>query len=385
MATKNAVRVKDLSKTFKGSDSKVTHAIDSISFDIAEGEFFTLLGPSGCGKTTTLRSVAGLEQPDGGSIEIGGELVYSQESRTYIPANRRQIGMVFQSYAIWPHMSVFENVAFPLRSRGVGQPEISETVGRALRMVGLEDFGGRSATQLSGGQQQRVALARASVTSKTLLILDEPLSNLDASLRDQMRTELRDIQEKTGTTTLYVTHDQEEALELSDRICVMNKGSILEIGTPQELYRNPKHLFTADFLGDMELWPCTIVSSDSERVVVDSPIGRVEVRNRGALVTGEKTILAIRPEFMTITLKEPRKHDSASRALNRVDGVVRESHFGGKLVRYVVQVGELMVRVKALSQEIHTPGTDVELYLPTELCLIMEGDADNSVPGGHVE
>jgi len=225
------------------------NAVDQVSFSIESGEIFTLLGPSGCGKTTTLRLVAGLEEPDGGEILINGRAVAAPQRGLFVPPEKRQLGMVFQSYAIWPHLTVFENVAFPLRVRGEPAEILRARVQKALDSVGLAGLAERGATQLSGGQQQRVALARALVYEPAILLLDEPLSNLDAKLREQMRFELRALQTRLQLTVLYVTHDQTEAMTLSDRVAVVNAGRFEQIGTPEEVYEKPASAFVGDFLG----------------------------------------------------------------------------------------------------------------------------------------
>ncbi|HXG51171.1 MAG TPA: ABC transporter ATP-binding protein [candidate division Zixibacteria bacterium] len=224
-------------------------AVDRMSFTVGPGEFFTLLGPSGCGKTTTLRLVAGLEEPDGGEILLGGRTVAAPERGLFTPPEKRQLGMVFQSYAVWPHLTVFENVAFPLRVRRQPAATIRRRVEEALESVGLAGLAERGATALSGGQQQRVALARALVYAPAILLLDEPLSNLDARLREQMRREIRDLQRRLDLAVLYVTHDQAEAMTLSDRIAVVRQGRFEQIGTPAELYEAPATTFVAEFLG----------------------------------------------------------------------------------------------------------------------------------------
>src|SRR5690242_13116769 len=228
-------------------------AVRGVSFTVRPGEQLTLLGPSGCGKTTTLRAIAGLEQPSGGEIRIGGVPVYSAARRINIPAEKRGLSMVFQSYAIWPHMSVFENVAYGLRVRGEARDAITEKVARALDMVQMSAFAQRGASQLSGGQQQRVALARAFVFQPAVLLFDEPLSNLDAKLRADMRIELRALQHRLGITSVYVTHDLEEALAMSDRIVVMRDGEIAQIGSPSDIYYAPRNAFVADFVGSANL------------------------------------------------------------------------------------------------------------------------------------
>ncbi len=228
-------------------------AVRGVSFNVMPGEQLTLLGPSGCGKTTTLRAIAGLEQPTAGEIRIDGAVVYSSQRAINIRAEKRGLSMVFQSYAIWPHMTVFENVAYGLRVRRTGAAEIVEKVDQALDMVQMRGFASRRAAQLSGGQQQRVALARAFVFSPSVLLFDEPLSNLDAKLRADMRIELRELQHRLGITSVYVTHDLEEALAMSDRIVVMRDGLIEQTGTPDEIYRLPNNAFVADFVGSANL------------------------------------------------------------------------------------------------------------------------------------
>jgi iron(III) transport system ATP-binding protein len=239
-----ALEFRQVRKRFKTVD-----AVDGVSFSLQPGEFFTLLGPSGCGKTTTLRLIAGLEEPDGGEIWIGERLIAAADKGIFVPPEKRRLGMVFQSYAIWPHLSVFENVAFPLRVRRDDSQTVRRRVEHALLTVGLGGFAERGATQLSGGQQQRVALARALVYEPAILLLDEPLSNLDAKLREQMRGEIRALQRKLNLTVLYVTHDQAEAMTLSDRIAVMQRGRVEQLGSPAEVYETPATPFVAEFLG----------------------------------------------------------------------------------------------------------------------------------------
>jgi ABC-type Fe3+/spermidine/putrescine transport system ATPase subunit len=242
------ISVSGLAKSFS-SEAGSFHAVDGIQFEVPAGKLMTLLGPSGCGKTTTLRCLAGLERPNRGKIAVAGKTVVSTEEGIFIPVHKRKIGMVFQSYAIWPHMTVIENVSYPLEEMKIGQKEKTERARKALTLVGLAELGNRLAPNLSGGQQQRVALARALVAEPEVLLLDEPLSNLDAKLRETMRSELRALQQKLGITTVYVTHDQIEALSMSDFVAVMNQGKLIEQGTPRELYERPKSRFTAEFLG----------------------------------------------------------------------------------------------------------------------------------------
>src|SRR3954452_4354404 len=241
--------VSALNTEYASKTGAPVRAAQNVSFDVPEGKLFTLLGPSGCGKTTTLRSIAGLERPVSGEITVGGRIVYSSAQGTFVAPNKRNFGMVFQSYAIWPHMNVFQNVAFPLEVRKLPRKEIRERVMRVLAAVQLDHLVDREATKLSGGQQQRLALARALVMEPQLLLLDEPLSNLDAKLCDAMRTELKRLQRELNLTTIYVTHDQSEALALSHEIAVMNDGRVVQIGSPRQIYETPHDQFVADFVG----------------------------------------------------------------------------------------------------------------------------------------
>src|SRR5438874_2962324 len=267
--------VEHLTKIFENSTDQIAGGVRDASFALEPGTFFTLLGPSGCGKTTTLRCIAGLETPDDGVIAVATRTLYDARARINVPVEQRAVGMVFQSYAIWPHMTVAENVAFPFtvaRNRRYSRAEIEEGVRRALAIVDLDGFQERPSTRLSGGQQQRVALARAIVHEPRLLLLDEPLSNLDAQLRDEMRGELKRLQSKIGITTVYVTHDQSEALALSDQIAVMDRGRISQIGSPQDIYFRPANPFVARFVGATNLLSGRLVAASAGR-------GEVEVLN----------------------------------------------------------------------------------------------------------
>src|SRR5689334_18356573 len=276
-------------------------AVDGVDLRVNEGEFVTLLGPSGCGKTTTLRMVAGLEQNTGGRISIGNEVVSDVARGIFVPSERRRLGMVFQSYAIWPHMTVFDNVAYPLRVRRRPAAEIRDLVSRALRLVEMEGFADRPAPALSGGQQQRVAIARALVFEPTVLLLDEPLSNLDAKLRLQMGDEFRSIQKRLGMTSLYVTHDQSEAMALSDRVVVMDRGAIQQVGAPEDIYRFPANRTVAAFFGTPNLLDAQVTGCSR----IDGGRVRLEVVGRGwsgpcetanEVQLGESVTVMVRPE-----------------------------------------------------------------------------------------
>jgi iron(III) transport system ATP-binding protein len=292
------ISIRQLQKTFRAQQGRVD-ALKSIDLDVAEGEFCVLLGPSGCGKTTTLRCVAGLERPDSGEIEIAGRLVNSARRKVYVPTEKRDIGMVFQSYAIWPHMNVFQNVAFPLTQghKRFSKSAVAEKVHNALKCVQLAGLHDRPATDLSGGQQQRVAMARAMVTEPKIMLMDEPLSNLDARLREQMRVELKKITKSIGVTTLYVTHDQAEALSLGDKVCVMDQGEILQIGPPHDVYARPVNLFVAQFVGEMNF----VKGSVSGPALVESPLGAIVAAVPEGVHARTPVTLAIRPEHVGLS------------------------------------------------------------------------------------
>src|SRR5204863_8920524 len=283
----------------------VVKAAQDVSFEVPEGKLFTLLGPSGCGKTTTLRSIAGLEKPTSGEIEVGGRTVYSSSRAIFVAPNKRNFGMVFQSYAIWPHMNVFQNVAFPLEVRKLARKEIRERVMRVLTAVQLDHLVDREATKLSGGQQQRLALARALVMEPQLLLLDEPLSNLDAKLRDRMRTELKRLQRDLNLTTVYVTHDQSEALALSHEIAVMNDGFVVQVGTPRQIYETPHNRFVADFVGTTNFIGGSVSTVDGQRCTVGSAIGEIKAQASEGVAKGVSVIVSVRPEDVELSEAEP--------------------------------------------------------------------------------
>jgi iron(III) transport system ATP-binding protein len=267
------ITIKNVTKSFPAHAGGITNAVDHVSLSITAGELFFLLGPSGCGKTTLLRMIAGFIDPTGGAIEFSD--ASGTRDVTYLPPNKRNTGMVFQSYALWPHMSVFENVAFGLGVRKVGKEETRTRVMEALGAVQMDQYAQRKPNQLSGGQQQRIALARALVIRPSVLLLDEPLSNLDAKLRNDLRMEIRRICKSSGITTVYVTHDQKEALSMADRIAIMRAGSIVQIGTPGGMYRRPADRFVAEFLGETNLVEAKVVSANSEQITLDTPAGRL--------------------------------------------------------------------------------------------------------------
>src|SRR5262245_35474260 len=329
------LEIQNLSKSFSVSGDRTVKAIDEVSVNVEPGEFFTLLGPSGCGKTTTLRCVAGLDRPQEGNIQLRGRTVFDSSSRVFVVPNRRNIGMVFQSYAIWPHLTVFNNVAFPLKAGGQRNFKIlRDKVERALNLVGLSGFEDRPATQLSGGQQQRVALARALVKEPDLLLLDEPLSNLDTKLRERMRAELKRLQRELGITTLYVTHDQMESVLLSDRIAVMNGGHILQLGRPGEIYDRPNSQFVADFMAATNLLNGTVRREvhTAALELVDTDIGPILCTFSKRMACGSRVVVSVRPENIKFA-REGRPEDA-----NAIDGRIKERSYYMGLVEYTVDV-----------------------------------------------
>ncbi len=357
------IKVEHLAKTYAGT---ATPAVDDISFTVAQGGFYTLLGPSGCGKTTTLRCIAGLERPDGGTIQLGTTVVVSD--RAFVPTNRRDIGMVFQSYAVWPHMTVFENAAFPLRvaKQKLRKSELEEKVMGALALVGLTGFEQRMATMLSGGQQQRLSVARALVREPDVLLLDEPLSNLDAKLRERMRSELLLIQRRVGITTLFVTHDQIEALSMSERIAVMNGGKIVQEGTPREVYHDPANAFVASFIGSTNLITGRVGGHDpaSGLTTVETAAGPIQAEVKG-IAAGKSVMVSIRPEEVVVHRGERHASDPLARP-NVLAGTVEIGLFIGISVEYHVRVGSEVLQARVSSRYDLAPGEATRIELPPD-------------------
>jgi iron(III) transport system ATP-binding protein len=328
--------VKGLCTEYLGERGQPIRAAHEVAFDVPQGKLFTLLGPSGCGKTTTLRSIAGLERPRLGEIAVGGDVVYSSARSVFVPPNQRGLGMVFQSYAIWPHMTVYENAAFPLRvgRRRFARREIDERVMRVLGTVDLADLAQREATKLSGGQQQRLALARALVMEPRVLLLDEPLSNLDAKLRERMRFELKRLQRELGITTVYVTHDQSEALALSHAIAVMNRGRIEQIGTPRDVYERPVNQFVADFVGTTNFLEATVSGTDGAAGFyrVRCELGELKAHAHEALAPAERVVLSVRPEDIYLSESRPEGE-------NVWQGTVDQKVFLGESADWQVAIG----------------------------------------------
>jgi spermidine/putrescine transport system ATP-binding protein len=323
-------------------------AVDDAHFTIGSGEFFSLLGPSGCGKTTTLRMVAGFEAPTSGALRLEGVDV----SRT--PPHRRNVNTVFQHYALFPHMTVWDNVAFGPRSKKLPKAEVSRRVSELLEVVRLGDFGKRKPAQLSGGQQQRVALARALVNYPSALLLDEPLGALDLKLRQVMQFELKRIQREVGITFVYVTHDQEEALTMSDRIAVMDAGRVQQIGTPMEIYGRPANVFVAGFIGQANLWPCRVTGTEADRLVLDA-LGTTLASAAGDthIEVGRDATLMVRPERVRVSAERPPATDGS--AANAVEATVTDLTFQGPLVRLSLAAADGSPIVAQLGHDVDLP------------------------------
>ena len=349
-----------------------TGGIDGVSFEVEQGELFTLLGPSGCGKTTTLRSIAGLEHPDSGSVRLRDQVLFDSQLGINIPVNRRGISMVFQSYAIWPHMTVFKNVSFPLevlpRKQRPSAAVIKDRVEQILETVGLLSYVSHSATQLSGGQQQRLALARALVTEPPIILLDEPLSNLDAKLRESMRLELKRLQRETGVTAIYVTHDQGEALSLSSRIAIMNSGKIVQVGTPREIYGSPASKYVADFLGGANFLEGTVTGGLSGDIWVDTGIGVIHASGQPSREMGARVVVCVRPEHMRISTSIPDE-----RPVNGFDAKLVATAFLGDRIDHVVRTGECELRVRSEASVRIRRTDDVFIWADPSDVIILDG------------
>jgi iron(III) transport system ATP-binding protein len=349
------IAVREVSKRFGA-----TAAVDGVTLDIADGELFTLLGPSGCGKTTLLRLIAGFYRPDGGTLLFGERVVND------VPPHARNIGMVFQNYALWPHMTVFQNVAYGLRLRRLSKDEVELRVAEGLQKVNLAGLEARYPGQLSGGQQQRVALARALVLNPDILLLDEPLSNLDAKIRVQVRAEIRKLQQELAITTVYVTHDQEEALSLSDRVAVMRDGRVVQVGVPRDLYERPRTRFVADFVGTNNLIAGMVKGQAGDWLFVETPLGPLRARPAG-VGPGQGCVLAIRPENVLVGGTDG----------NRVTGRVALAAYLGNTLRYDVDAGGLTLKADIRDPWHHDPlavGTEVTLAFSPSVTLALPDD-----------
>ena len=356
-----ALEIESLTKRFG-----TTLAADNVTFGLEDGLFLALLGPSGSGKTTVLRMLAGLETPDGGRIAVGGRVLYG--AGRVVPPEERDIGMVFQDYALWPHMTVAQNIAFGLRLRRLGGAEIDRQVAQALDLVHLNGLGARYPDQLSGGQQQRVAIARALAIRPRLLLLDEPLSNLDAALREEMRVELVRLLKNQGITAVYVTHDRIEALAMSDRIVVLRDGRIAQMGSPEELYNRPASPFIAGFLGAANFLAGEALTDSDGTVIVRA--GDIALRGHAPTSVGRRALMVLRPEDGSLHLERPAD------ITNALPGSVTYSEFLGGRWRHVVTIGA------GLTLQMRTPekaaSAEVWVSFPVERCLVLAEDASPS-------
>jgi len=361
MASERGLLVSGLSKRF----GKVV-AIDGVNFKVEQGKVLTLLGPSGCGKTTTLLCIAGIEKPDSGKILLGDKVFVDISKNIYIPPERREIGIVFQSYALWPHMTVFDNIAFPLKLRKYEKSEIRRRVKNVLELMNLEGLEDRYPYQLSGGQQQRVALARAVVYEPQLLLLDEPLSNLDAKIRDTARFWLREFQQKINITVIYVTHDQMEAMVLSDLIAVMNDGRIFQIGTPKEIYESPANRFVAEFIGGSNLLPAVIseVLEDNYYVCMLDEDNLLCGRSTANLSKRDRCLVAFRPMNVTISSYSETRRQT----MNTLEGVVNKRVYLGDAYDYriILNTKDLRTVRVTSSLDVGPENTRVLLHIMRE-------------------
>jgi iron(III) transport system ATP-binding protein len=345
-------------------------AVDDVSFAVPSGEIVVLLGPSGCGKTTTLRCIAGLERASGGRISIGGKMVSAPEGGVMVPPRLRQIGMVFQSYAVWPHMTVTQNIAYPLRHRRMSRSEIARKVGEVLGLVGLADFAQRPVVALSGGQMQRVALARSLVYEPRLLLLDEPLSNLDAQLRLRLRDDLRRIIKQAGVTAVYVTHDQAEAVVLGDRIAVMCDGRLRQLGSPEQIYNRPADLFVAAFTGASNLVGGRVLARNDDLGTIEANTGeRLSAWLAAGVQAGDKVRIAVRPENVQL------QPDGAGQA-NHFSAQVLGQRFQGTHTVYELAVlGGRLEAVELGTNVRYRTGSTVGITLPPALCWVYPADS----------
>ncbi len=358
------IQIKGLTRNYY-SEGKQIKALDNVDLTIPANKIFTLLGPSGCGKTTLLRCIVGLETPDSGEIYIGDDLVWSSEKGIFVPPENRGLGMVFQTYAIWPHMNVFDNVAYPLQTRKIPKDKVRQQVAKALKFVQLDDFENRPATKLSGGQQQRVALARALVAEPKVILFDEPLSNLDAKLREETRKELRSFLSKLEITALYVTHDRIEALALSDLIAVMRAGKIIEIGEPKKIYFNSDNKFVADFIGRANLIKGKVEKQEGDHAVFASEIGSIVALNSQGIPVGQDAMLCIRPEFIRL---DPEKK---GKGRNIFSGKMESLIFIGEAYEGEIRIGNTLLTTTIEPTENIIEGDTISISFDPDHCFLL--------------
>lgn len=358
------IRIEQLSR-FYYSEGKQIKALDRVDLVIPANRIFTLLGPSGCGKTTLLRCIVGLETPDEGKIYIGDELVFSHAEGVFVPPEKRRLGMVFQTYAIWPHMNVFGNIAYPLQTAGMARDQIKEKVARVLKFVQLEGFEKRPATKLSGGQQQRVALARALVAEPKVILFDEPLSNLDAKLREETRKELRTFLSELAITAIYVTHDRIEALALSDLIAVMRAGKIIEIGEPKKIYFNADHRFVADFIGRANLINGKVTQVEGRHALFSSSIGTIYALNPHNLAVDTEAILCVRPEFIRLATQ----HEAEEK--NVFSGCMETLIFIGEAYEGEIRINDILLTTTIDPTRDINEGDTISIAFDPDHCFLL--------------
>ena len=361
------VEIRSLVKVF-GTNVR---AVDNLDLHISHGELLSLLGPSGCGKTTTLRLVAGFLEPDGGEIRLDGQVISSP--RSVVPPERRNMSMIFQSYAIWPHKTVYQNVAYGLKFRKFSATETKKKVRQMLEVVKLEPMADRYPSELSGGQQQRVALARALVVEPQILLLDEPLSNLDANLREEMRFEIRRLHDEFQITSIYVTHDQSEAMVIADRICVMNQGRLEQVGTPEEIYDRPRTRFVAEFVGKTNLLSGTV--EENQRIGLGNGL-LLHVGNGENLNSREKVCVSVRPHNIQLIQDKTEAEKYSNRGFNLFTATVGRRIYFGDAADYLVQIGEsdLALRVITPASQKIDPGQKVFALAHPDHCVVVRED-----------
>ncbi len=357
------IHIEGLCKTYL-SEGRATAALDQVDLAIPAGEIFTLLGPRGCGKTTLLRCVAGLETPDAGEIRIGGDIVWSSARRIAVPPEKRGLGMVFQARALWPHLSVFDHIAYPLQVRGVARPRIREQVARVLECFGLRGLEAQPAALLPGDQQQRVVLARALAAEPRVVLLDEPLGTLDADLREETRKQLRRGLGELGITALYAAHDRVEALALSHRIAVMQAGRVVETGTPQHLYFETQHRYVASLIGRANQFPAIVRARENDYTLARCGLGTIHCRGSD-LPEGAEATLCIRPESIRVT-----RHEAAP-GFNVIEGTIESLAFVGETYEAVIRVNEERLRASIDPDQVAAPGERVEIRLSPGHCRLL--------------
>jgi iron(III) transport system ATP-binding protein len=365
-SNQSSVVVSRLTKSFRRTNGETVVPVADASIEIAAGEMIVLLGPSGCGKTTLLRCIAGLEVPDTGVISIQGNVVFSSADGINVAPEHRRLGMVFQSYALWPHMSVFDNVAYPLRARRRKGPELKANVDKVLDLVDISALRDLRPDRLSGGQQQRVALARALSSGDNLILFDEPLSNVDAKVRESVRADLLTMQRSVGFAAVYVTHDQAEALELADRLVLLRAGRIVQVGTPREIYLKPNSHYVATFVGAANELVGEVSQIHGSEVVLRSRLGTIVGRTaQSTLKTGQRAVAVLRPELLSLSLTEPS-------GPNVWQGQIGACLYSGADCNYLIRAEDIQLRVRSPNPDFATIGQSVYIQARAEQSLIFE-------------